>query len=190
MTTRRRAWLIGGAVAGVAAAAAGVGLALRGSKTEAGLPAQVHGQVQAPSEPSGADLWSMRFERPAGGELVMAELRGKPVLVNFWATWCAPCVAEMPMLDEFQRDHADRGWRVVGLAIDNPDPVRDFVKRRNFEFAIGMLGFAGSELARELGNSSGALPFSVVFDRSGKLRHRKLGALKREDLSAWVTSIS
>ncbi len=180
----RRTWLIGGAIAGVAAAAAGVGLALRRAKSDAPAAAQVQAQP-AP----GADLWSMRFERPAGGELVMAELRGKPVLVNFWATWCAPCVAEMPMLDQFQRDHAAQGWRVVGLAIDNPDPVRDFVKRRNVEFAVGMLGFAGSELARELGNSSGALPFSVVYDRSGNVQHRKLGALKPEDLKAWVKAI-
>jgi thiol-disulfide isomerase/thioredoxin len=183
----RRAWLIGGAVAGLAAAAAGVGLALRGNHSEVQLPFQEHGPASAPA--SGAGLWSMRFERPAGGELIMAELRGMPVMVNFWATWCAPCIAEMPMLDQFQRDHAVKGWRVVGLAVDNPDPVRHFVKQRNFEFAIGILGFAGSELARELGNSAGALPFSVVFDRSGKPRHRKLGALKEQDLLDWVKAI-
>jgi thiol-disulfide isomerase/thioredoxin len=185
----RRTWLIGGAVAGVAAAA-GVGLALRGGKANppAGTPAS--SQTLAPPAASAAgDLWSLRFERPAGGELVMMELRGKPVLVNFWATWCAPCIAEMPMLDQFQRDHAAKGWRVVGLAIDNPDPVRDFVKRSKLEFAIGMLGYAGSELARELGNTSGALPFSVVFDRNGQVAQRKLGALKPEDLANWVKAI-
>lgn len=178
----RRALLIGGSIAGIAA---GVGLALR--RNEVPLPVQDPPQTSAPA--SGADLWSMRFERPSGGELIMAELRGKPVLVNFWATWCAPCVAEMPMLDQFQRDHAAKGWRVVGLAIDNADPVRDFVKRRNVEFAIGILGFAGSEVARDLGNSAGALPFSVVFDRDGQPRQRKLGALKPEDLVNWVKAI-
>ena len=183
----RRALLIGGAIAGVAAAAAGLGLALRGSKAERQLPLQEAPQSSTPE--AGADLWSMRFERPSGGELIMAELRGKPVLVNFWATWCAPCVAEMPMLDQFQRDHAAKGWRVVGLAIDNADPVRDFVKRRNVEFAVGILGFAGSELARELGNSAGALPFSVVFGRDGLPKQRKLGALKPEDLANWVKAV-
>ncbi len=183
----RRALLIGGAIAGVAAAAAGVGLALRGSKTEGQLPVQDAPRTSALA--AGSDLWSMRFERPSGGELIMAELRGKPVLVNFWATWCAPCVAEMPMLDQFQRDHAAKGWRVVGLAVDNADPVRDFVKRRNVEFAVGILGFAGSELARDLGNSAGALPFSVVFGRDGKPQHRKLGALKPEDLANWVKAV-
>ena len=187
MANARRSWLIGAVVAGVAAAAAGLSLALRRAKPDAAPVAQ--GQAPTQSAASGTDLWAMRFERPAGGELVMAELRGKPVLLNFWATWCAPCVAEMPMLDQFQRDHAAQGWRVVGLAIDNPEPVRDFVKRRNVEFAVGLLGFAGSELARELGNNTGALPFSVVFDRSGNAQHRKLGALKPEDLAAWVKAV-
>lgn len=185
---RRRSWLIGGVVAGVAAAVAGVGVALRNSRTAPPAGAQAM-RAPAATQPA-VDLWTMRFERPVGAELVMAEMRGKPLLLNFWATWCAPCVAEMPMLDQFQRDQAAQGWRVVGLAIDNADPVRDFVKRGKFEFPIGILGFAGSELARELGNTSGALPFSVVFDRAGRLQYRKLGALKPEDLSTWVKSIA
>ena len=179
-STQRRAWMIGSAAA---ATAAGLGLALWRSEPKAGATLSAN-QNTGPNS-----LWGQRFERPAGGDLVMAELRGKPVLLNFWATWCAPCIAEMPMLDAFQRDHAAQGWQVVGLAVDNPEPVRDFVAKRQIGFAIGLVGFAGGDLAREFGNTSGSLPYTVVFGRDGQPKHRKLGALKAEDLASWVKSV-
>jgi len=102
---KRRAWLAGGVALG--AAGAGVGFALwRGGRSDGDAAA------------AAAALWAMRFEQPGGGELSMASLRGQPLLLNFWATWCAPCVKEMPLLDQFHREHQAAGWRVVGLAID------------------------------------------------------------------------
>jgi thiol-disulfide isomerase/thioredoxin len=175
----RRRWLLGGAAA--AAAFAGIGFGW----WRTGAPPAAHRLATPQAAPAG--LWEQRFERPAGGELVMAHLRGKPVLLNFWATWCAPCVAEMPMLDTFQREHA--GWQVVGLAVDNPEPVRDFVAQRKIEFAIGLVGFGGADLARDLGNTAGALPYSVVFDRSGTVQYKKLGALKPDDLAHWAKAL-
>ena len=124
-----------------------------------------------------------------GAKLNLERFRGKVVVLNLWATWCTPCVAEMPMLDAFQRDHAAQGWQVVGLAVDNPEPVRDFVAKRQIGFAIGLVGFAGADLARDFGNTSGSLPFSVVFGRDGQPKHQKLGALKPEDLASWVKSV-
>jgi thiol-disulfide isomerase/thioredoxin len=170
----RRAVLAGAIAAGAAAAVAG--FLLR------------HRQFGAADLP--ADFWSLRFERPEGGELVLATLRGQPLLLNFWATWCPPCVTEMPMLDAFQRAQRERGWHVVGLAVDGPTPVRDFLRQRPMGFAIGLAGLDGVELARDLGNISGGLPFTVVVGRSGRAEHRKLGALGDADLARWAASVA
>ena len=83
----------------------------------------------------------------------MAELRGQPLLINFWATWCPPCIKELPEFDRFARSHAKQ-LRVVGLAIDSLAPVQEFLKKQPVGFAIGLAGFAGTDLARSLGNSA------------------------------------
>jgi thiol-disulfide isomerase/thioredoxin len=133
-----------------------------------------------------AAFWKMRFERPEGGELALATWQGRPLLLNFWATWCAPCVTEMPLLDGFHRNQGEGGIQVLGLAVDGPSPVREFLARRPMGFAIGLAGLDGIELARSLGNPSGALPFSVLFDASGRAVDHKLGALHPPELQAWA----
>ncbi len=170
----RRAWLIGGVAA--AAGAAGIGSAWWRGLANSG--------TAAAAEALPADLWSMRFERPGGGELAFAALRGKPVLLNFWATWCPPCVTEMPLLDAYHREHP--GWHVVGLAVDKREPVNEFLQKRGVGFQIGLAGLEGVDLSRKLGNASGALPFTVVFDKTGAALHRKLGAISAADLQDWA----
>jgi len=167
----RRGWIVGGAAA--AAAAAGVG----GYFWRSGA-ARTY-------EP----LWSMRFPTPDGGELVMADKRGRPLLLNFWATWCAPCIKEMPELDRFARDFAGRGWQVVGLAIDGPTPVREFLRQRPVGFPVGLAGFEGTDLARELGNAQGALPFTAAFDSRGRLVQQKLGQTSYDELVGWANGV-
>jgi thiol-disulfide isomerase/thioredoxin len=172
------------------ALAAGVSWRLRPAAPPADVtpppPAGPDGATQAAAVDPLQALWPLRFERPEGGELALAEWRGKPVLLNFWATWCPPCVKEMPMLDAFQRQHAAAGWQVIGLAVDGPTPVREFLGNVPVSFPIGLAGLDGVSLARSLGNSSGALPFTLVLGRDGQVRHTKLGALTQAELDGWA----
>ena len=132
-------------------------------------------------------LWLARFVRPDGRPLVMAELRGAPLIVNFWATWCPPCVKEMPEIDRFARQHPGQVG-VVGLAVDNAAPVREFLARTPVSYPIGLAGFEGSDLSRRLGNERGGLPFTVFFDRSGSPVQRRLGETSFAELAGWLQS--
>ena len=142
-------------------------------------------------------FWQASFPQPDGGELAMATLRGQPLVLNFWATWCPPCVKEMPELDRFAKEFAGAGAggrsgrsvRVLGLAVDNPTAVRQFLAKAPVSYAIALAGFAGTDLSRQLGNSTGALPYTVVFDRSGRVVQRKLGETSFEELNRWAQAL-
>ena len=170
---KRRVALVAGVAATAAVAGAGVAL----------------WRARGAVAPAQAAVWTLSFERPAGGRLLLSAFRGRPLLLNFWATWCPPCVAELPLLDRFQREQAASGWHVAGLAVDNSAPVREFLDKRPVSFAIGLAGVGGVELARGLGNAGGALPFTAVFDRDGRVARRRLGVITPTDLRDWVGAL-
>lgn len=159
--------------AGAAAAVAGAGLALWRLEPQEVVDASHH------------PFWSEQFETPAGEVLRMSTFRGKPLLLNFWATWCPPCVDELPMIDAFWREHAVNGHQVLALAIDQPSAVRRFLSRQPLGFPVGMAGLAGTELAKSLGNAAGGLPFSVFFKADGSIWRQKIGQLTKNDLTQW-----
>ena len=172
-TSSRRSWLVG--LAASIAALAGAGLAWR--------------QYQPHEVSPGLDdaLWQMTFTTPEGQILRMADLRGKPIILNFWATWCPPCIEELPLLNSFFRENKVKGWQVLGLAVDQLEPVKRFLAKSPLDFPVGMSGMPGLELSKSLGNLSGGLPFTVVFGPSGQVAHRKIGKITSRDLQAWAT---
>lgn len=168
--------LIGGA--GIAAALAGVGLALWGDEPKAIKATASH------------PVWSEQFESPSGEVVRMASFQGRPVLLNFWATWCPPCVDELPMLDAFWRENRAQGHQVLALAIDQPSAVRRFLARHPLGFSVGMAGLAGTGLAKSLGNAAGGLPFTVFFKSDGSIWRQKMGQLTQDDLTQWRQAIT
>lgn len=161
---------------GVAAVAAAAGAGFAWWKFRPADPAD--GAIES--------LWGLSFDTPAGSPLPMQAFRGKPLLINFWATWCPPCIEEMPLIDSFYRQNASKNWQVIGLAIDQASAVRAFLARTPVSFPIGLAGLGGTELGKALGNLSGGLPFSVVVSSAGGVLHRKMGKLSPGDLSLWA----
>lgn len=169
--SRRDAVLVGVAAA---AGLAGVGVALNRHALTALSPEA----MQA--------LWSAEFDQPDGQVMRLSAFQGKPLVINFWATWCPPCVEEMPLLDAFYQQNASNGWQVIGLAIDQPSRVRQFLGQRSVSYPVGLAGLNGTALGTQLGNEQGGLPFTVVFDAKGTLKSRKLGKLSEDDIRSWT----
>lgn len=121
--------------------------------------------------------------RDLGGSIrTLAEWRGKVVVLNFWATWCPPCRDEIPEFVRLQQELGETGLQFIGIAIDEPDAVRDFLKETSINYPVLIGGEEAPAWADSLGNSLSALPFSVVFDRNGKTAHAHTGIFRREQL--------
>jgi len=124
-----------------------------------------------------------------GVSVSASEFDGHIWLANFWATWCAPCVEEMPMLSRLQQDYAGQGVKIVGIALDDPQRATQFAAGLGVGYRI-LVGKTDVVLAgRRYGNSSGMLPFSVLIDAEGIIRWTHLGALSSDELAAQIQTI-
>jgi thiol-disulfide isomerase/thioredoxin len=173
--TRTREWSLVAAIA-LAAAAAGVAYYLWHTSGAA-------------REDRVAALTRTRFVDLEGHPRSIAEWQGRVVVVNFWATWCAPCREEIPLFVKLQQRYGVNGLQFVGIAIDEPKKVRPYANELGMNFPILIGGADAIDLTRELGNRAAVLPFTLVLDRTGRVTSMHIGVEKEGELVALIQSL-
>ncbi|MCA1247177.1 TlpA disulfide reductase family protein [Massilia sp. MS-15] len=129
-------------------------------------------------------LFAQSLNDLQGKPEALARWRGKPLVVNFWATWCAPCVQEMPELSELAGSDGGKTFNVIGIGIDSPSNMQAFAAKLKIAYPLYVGGMGGTELSRAFGNSAGGLPYTVLIGADGQVRKTYLGKLKFDELRA------
>ncbi len=127
-------------------------------------------------------LFGVALPDTAGQEQSIGQWKGKVLVVNFWATWCVPCREEMPEFVKAQRDLGGRGLQFVGIAIDDVAKVKAFATELGLNYPALIGGYGGIELSKSFGNTLGALPYTIIVDRAGRISHTQLGPIREADL--------
>ena len=173
--TGRRGLLVGG----LAVAAAGLG-------------AVVGWQRLRPAEPADQAvslLLGQTLPDAGGAPLPLSRFAGRTLVVNFWATWCAPCIEEMPELSALHAELRPRGLEMIGIGIDSPSKIAEFAAKHPVGYPLVVAGMGGSELARAFGNQAGVLPYTVLVGSGGRIAHRLVGRVDIARLREMATAL-
>ncbi len=144
------------------------------------------------------NFWALELSTPEEqpSTIALAQFRGRPLLVNFWATWCPPCVRELPLLNALAQEQAAQAagtapaLQVLGIAADQAPKVRQWLQRQPLSYPVLMAGPGGIGITRSLGNLQGGLPFSLLLDARGAVLERRIGEFSPEILQRWITTIA
>jgi thiol-disulfide isomerase/thioredoxin len=177
------------AIAGVVAGAIGVyvGVKMKGKDrppVTTTVAPTASGQPHTPVE----SLFAQTMNDVSGKPQAFAQYRGRPLVVNFWATWCAPCVEEMPELSALAIEQAGK-IHILGIGIDSPSNIATFAAKHKISYPVFNAGMSGTDLARDFGNTGGGLPFTVLIGADGQVRKTYLGRLKFEQLKADLAAL-
>lgn len=157
----------------LALAAFGAGVWLRGTQL-----------TQAPVATAADTLFAITLPDLKNQPQQLSQWRGQVVVVNFWATWCAPCREEIPLFVKLQDKYRDKGLVFVGISIDQIDKTREFAESFKINYPVLIGAFDTVEVSQQAGNTRRALPFTVVLDRRGRIAATELGGVTLEKLEA------
>ena len=125
----------------------------------------------------------------SGRQHNISEWQGKVLVINFWTTWCPPCLKEIPDFIALQQQYAAQGVQFIGIALEDKEPVAKFAAASNINYPILLGGDKGITLAQQLGNNVGAVPYTLVVDRPGQIVHRHPGEFSKEQLMSIITPL-
>ncbi|HSO07101.1 MAG TPA: TlpA disulfide reductase family protein [Pelomicrobium sp.] len=162
----------------VGAAALAAGVAIQYGRTRPAVPRD-----------AAAVLLAATFEDLGGGRRAVGDWRGKVLVVNFWATWCAPCREEIPEFVRLQEQFRDRGVQFVGIAVDQRDAVERFAREFGINYPVLVGSLDAIEVSKAAGNRVGALPFTAILGRDGQLAKVHLGKLDAETLTPVLSQL-
>ena len=140
------------------------------------------------SDPAVKAFFANPWQTPDGKTVNTQDWQGKVLVVNFWASWCPPCVEEMPALDKLQQEFLQQNVLFVGIGIDSPSNIREFLSKTPVSYPIVIGGLEGSNLSKQLGNSQGALPYTTIINAKGKASYSKLGKISEDDIRSAIKS--
>lgn len=165
----RRTTLTALLIAGLVAAAAGVYFGHRATAPK------------TPADNAVAAFYGSKLPDANGAPLDLAAFRGHPVVINFWAPWCGPCVEEMPELSALAQEQKSKA-KFVGIGIDSAANIQTFLSKVHVTYPVAVAGFGGTELGRQFGNEVGGLPFTVILNSQGEITFRKMGRVHADEL--------
>jgi len=145
-------------------------------------------QTGLASDPSIKAFFANSWQTPDGKPANSENWRNKVLVVNFWASWCPPCVEEMPALSKIAQEYADKNVLIVGIGIDSPSNIREFLEKTPVSYSIVIGGLEGSNLSKQMGNTQGALPYTVIINTQGKSIYTKLGKINEDELKKAINS--
>lgn len=123
-----------------------------------------------------------------GQSVTVSESLGKLTLVNFWASWCAPCRREMPLFETMYRANKNKGFTVIGIAIDSPDKTQAMLDSMDISYPILYAEKTGNQLMESIGNPQGLLPYSLLLNEKGELVDQELGTIHEPQIADWVNT--
>jgi len=135
------------------------------------------------------DLFAASLPDTKNHSQPLAQWKGKVLLVNFWATWCHPCVQEMPALSDLQAKGKVANLQIIGIGIDTPDNIAQFAAKYKISYPLYVGGVDASELMRKFGDGAGGLPFSLLIGPDGQVKKTYLGSLKIDQVKKDIKAL-